>query len=195
MATETYELRAEGLLQTEYNECVMHFTSDNVTADDTEVNATSLLNSWKTSLQTLWLNMFPADYQLTRITTRRAFPKPSFVAHLQYEFNANAGNDIGGSISQNLCPSVFLIPPAGVKSGGKVFLPCIGATRVSSNLYTAAYITIIDAYFNAAIVNFGVSGVHWQMAIFSRKLTQAHNVMAFQLSSRLGFQGKRRKPL
>lgn len=195
MATETYELRVEGMVNTEYNECVLHFQSDNVTANDTEINSESLVQSWITSIKALWLAMMPANYWLDRLAARRVLLAPSYVAHRQFQPFTEIGTRATTAITNNLCPSVFLIPPMGVKSGGKVFLPGIGQADVINNQYVAGYLTAFEACFDAMIANFGVSGVHWQMAIVSRKLVQAHLVKDYQISSRLGFQGKRRSPV
>lgn len=195
MATETYELRVSGTTGLEYNECVMHFQSDNVTANDTFNNGMSLIDSWETNIKAPWLDCLDEEYFLMRLAARRAFPKPSVVCHKQYDPLAETGTFSTGHQSDNLCPSVFLLPPMGVKSGGKVFMPTCPIDAVVDNAFQALYQTRINSLFNTMISNFGTSGVHWQMAIYSRKLAQAHLVQGFQLTPRLGFQGKRRKPL
>lgn len=195
MATETYELIVQGVSVQERNECVLHFTSDNVTANDTLDNGESLIDSFHTNIMPLWLACMPVSYYVDRLAARRVITKPSAVAHRQYENNEQEGTLDSNAASDQLCPSVLLIPPTGTKSAGRCFMPSVGRNQIVDNLYIAGYQTVIDALFAAMTANFGVSGKHWQLAVYSRKFNSATLAQAWQLSSRLGFQKNRRAPV
>lgn len=195
MATETYELRVQGVVKQERNECVMHFQSDNVTANDTLVNGQSLIDSWTTNVMAAFLACLPSSYYLDRLAARRV-TKPSAVAHLQYELEQNVGTSSSNTASSDqICPSIFLIPPMGTKSGGKIFMPVAGNLDFVDNQVQAGYITAIATFMGLQVVNFGVSGVHWQQVVYSRKLAIASHVLAWNVSPRIGFQNRRRAPI
>lgn len=195
MATETYELIVRGQLAYEPNAVVMHFQSDNVTANETLANGESLLASWANNVESLFLGCLPPDYFMDRITARRVGPGHSAVAHVQSDFDNNSGTLGNPSQSTQMCPSIFLVPPIGTKSGGRVFMPGVGSDQILNNAYTGGYLSAIHAFMNAQIVNFGVSGAHWQQVIFSRKHLTSVHVMAYQLSPVIGFQRRRRSPV
>lgn len=195
MATELYELSVQGNVNGQFNESVMHFIGDNLTANETMANGEDLLNSWQTNIGSLWLPLLPTTYQLDRIAARRVVPIGSNVPHLQYQKGSNPGTATGSCCGYQLCPTVFLIPPMGTKSGGKVFMPAISTARVNSNVYTPLYLTQINTLFNAMATNFGTSAITWVQGIFSRKNLSYSHVMGHTLSARFGFQGRRRKPV
>jgi hypothetical protein len=194
MATETYELRIAGNVQGQYNEVVSHWQGSGLTADDTFGSGVSLTGGWVANLQTLWLALFPGSYFLNFIVSRRVILKPSVRVFGQYQAFAAAGTRGATATSWNLCPSTFLIPPMGVKSGGKCFLPCVAQADIVNNQYIAGYKTAHAAYFNAAITGFTTSGINWKLAILSRRLNVSHLVNNISLSERIGFQSKRRYP-
>ncbi len=195
MATETYQMTISGVAANEYVENVMHFTTTTAVADDTMGNGTNLLASWETNIRTKWLAILPDQYSLQRITARRVITKPSVTTHRQYDLGAffgTLGSDTGGD---QVCPVIFLIPPMGVATGGKIFLPTVGNAQISNNAYVAGYKTAVNTLMAALTANFGTSGFIWKLAIFSRKLQQARDAMAWTLSPAIGFQGRRRLPL
>lgn len=195
MATETYELVVQGVVQQERSEVVMHFESDNVVANETFTNATSLVTSWRTNVIAAFLNCLPNAYILERLAARRAHPKPSAVAHWQYDYGAQQGAIGANVVGDQVCPSIFLVPPMGTKSGGRIFMPCVDITSVFNNQYAAGYVTLINSFMALQTANFGVSGVHWQQVVYSRKLNTSSHVLSWNLSSRIGFQKRRRSPV
>jgi len=94
-----------------------------------------------------------------------------------------------------MCPSIFLVPPLGTKSGGRIFLPAVGGDQILNNAYAGGYVTAIGSFMTAQITNFGVSGVHWQQVVYSRKTHNSAHVLAYQLSPVIGFQRRRRSPI
>lgn len=195
MATETYELRVSGYNNLEWNECVLNFQSTDVVANDTLENAENLCTSWDTAIKGLWLGCLPNTYALNRLAARRVVPKVSAVGHRQYDLGTQTGTLGADASTEQLCPCIFTIPPMGTKSGGKIFMPCVGQGEIQNNQYTAGYVTAINALMAAQITLFGVSGVHWRLVIHSRKVGSVVNVLAWQLSPLIGFQGKRRLPI
>jgi hypothetical protein len=194
MATETYQLSIQGSVNGQYNECVIAFQSTGLSTTDTLAGGADLISAFIAHGQALWLAMFPNSYFLDVLQTRRAFPKPSGMAHTQNQVFSVFGSRGTDATSYNLCPAVFLIPPMGTKTGGRVFLPCVGSGDIVNNSYITSYATAVDNFFAAAITGFAGSGTTWHLAVFSRKNVSASLVAAFSRSTRLGFQGKRRKP-
>lgn len=194
MATENYQLSIQGSVQGQYNECVLCFQSSGLTSNDTLDAGGNLINAFITHGQALWLAMLPTSYSLDVLAARRAFPHPSATAHVQNQAFAVGGTRGSDTTAYNLCPSVFLVPPSGVKSGGRVFLPCVPQGDIVNNSYVTAYANAVTAYFAAAISGFAGSGTNWQLAIYSRKNVSAALVNSFGLSERLGYQSRRRRP-
>lgn len=195
MATEFYLLSIQGSVNGQYNEVVQCMQGTGVATNDTLNAGRDLVQAWNTSAKALWLAMFPASYAVDRLTARRAFPKPSATATFQYQFGAAPGTNGSDGVSFNLCPTVLLIPPIGTKSQGRTFLPIVPSGQITNNAYQSAYITAINNYFNALITGLAGSLATWNLAVYSRKLQSASLVVAISHSLKLGFQGRRRKPV
>jgi hypothetical protein len=195
VATEYYALTIEGVLTTSYRENVLSFQGSGLTADNTAVNGASLISAWQASIQAAWLACVPPDYALTQLTARRISSSPSVVVKSQYQSFAVTGTRGTAAASQNLAPVIFLIPPTGVKSGGKIFMPAVDVADVNNNAYAGGYLTATSALLSAMIAPFSASGINWQLAVWSRRLRVGHLILSFSRSPRFGFQGKRRKPV
>ena len=195
MSSEVYELRINSATTTERQQNVLHFVGGNITGDDTFSNGKFLLDAWTTNIKAKWLACLPDNCWLESLQARRATPKPSVVRHSEFSINTEVGTFGSGMELDQLCPSVFLIPATGTKTGGKIFMPAASNGAILNNQYDAGYITAIDTLFNALLTNFGVSGKTWQLVVFSRKLATFSLVMGFSLSGRFGFQKRRRVPV
>lgn len=195
MATESYFLTVHGTVQGQYNSCVLCFTSAGVNTNDTNATGQNLILAFQAHLETAWLGMLPTSYTLDMYSARRCTPKPSVVSKLQYQLGAKPGLFGTFTPAFNLCPTVFLVPPMGTKSGGRVFLPCAPAGQISNNLFQPGYIAQIDAFFGSAVSGAAGSGTNWQLSVFSRKLTVASLIQSWSISPGLGFQGRRREPV
>lgn len=194
MATQTYLLSVQGAVLGSYNECVLAFQSTGLSATDTLDAAGDLVNAFQAHAQTLWLDCLPASYYLNILSARRATPAPSAEAHIQYQAFSVQGLRGAGATAYNLCPSVFLVPPMGTKSGGRVFMPAIAQGDLTNNSYLGAYVTAIDNLFTALTAGLAGSGTNWQLAIYSRKNLSTSLALSWVLSPRIGFQGRRRNP-
>lgn len=195
MATENYVLSIQGINSQSYNECQLCFQSAGLSSTDTLDAGGDLINAFAAHLSALWLACLPGSYFLSAVTARRAFPKPSAVAVAQQQAFALSGTRAGSSTAYNLCPSVFLVPPMGIKSGGRIFMPAVAQADVVDNGYLGSYVTAIDAMMTAATTGLAGSGTNWKLAIFSRKNVSASLVQSWVLSPRIGFQSRRRKPV
>src|SRR6478736_2267922 len=127
MATETYELRIQGTLSASYREVVQHFSGNGVSATDTLAAAESLVAGWIAAAQTAFLLTLPATYSLNRLVARRATPKPSAQGITTYGSFSTVGTRGSNANQQQMCPSIFLVPQMGTKSGGKIFWPAVPA--------------------------------------------------------------------
>ncbi len=194
MATENYLLSVQGVQATSYNECVLCFQSTGLSSTDTLDAAADLCSAFIGHGLAFWLACLPGSYQCLKLAARRAFPKPSATAYRQFQQFAQTGTSGAFATADNLCPSIFLVPPMGTKSGGRVFMPSIAQGDISNNSYTAGYLTALGAFFNAAITGFAGSGTSWKLAIYSRKNASAALALGFTPSARVGFQGRRRSP-
>jgi hypothetical protein len=195
MSQELYELSVQGTHNGEFVETVMHFEGDNLTSVNTLLNGEDLINSWFANVKADFLATLPASYTMERLTARRVVPAQSGGAHLQFTHAAWPGTLGSISASYQLCPTVFLIPTMGTKTGGKIFMPALATTQVGSNVYAPGYITAIDNFIGDMVANFGTGAPTWQLAVYSRKHGTWASVVAWQLSTRFGFQSRRRKPV
>lgn len=196
MATELYQLRIQGLNQQEYNECVVYCQGDNLSAGDVIVNAKSLIDGWETNVKSAWLAMLPATYNLMRLTAKRQDIAAGGVEVVkQYDYGTELGAVAGTSQVQQLCPIVRLIPPMGVKSAGRFFLPCIAESDIGPNTPSAGWVDRNAALADAWVLNnFSNDSIIWQLAIYSRKLNQFHLVQDIDTSPIIGWQMKRKRP-
>lgn len=196
MATELYQLRVAGMHQQEYNECVFYIQGDNLSAGDVIVNAKDLLDSWETNVKGSWLPMLPPTYYLDRVTAKRQDSSAGGVeVVLQYDNNTETGTAGGPAQATQLCPIVRLIPPMGVKSAGRFFLPAIYSGDINNGAPTASWITRLANLMSAWLLNnFGVGSIQWQLAIYSRKLDQFHLAQDFDTSPIVGWQKRRQRP-
>lgn len=193
MAQEFYRLRVQGLHQTEYNECVMYFRGDNLTANDYIVNAADLVSTWISEALPAWLDMFPTSYQVLRVSAARESAAGGGEITTQFAMGAMPGTVSGGAASQQLCPVIRLIPPTGIPSAGKIFLPCIAESGVNGNIPQAAWISQVAAYMGIVLQPFATSAISWQEAIFSRKNQSFSLALTYDTSPIIGFQRRRQR--
>jgi hypothetical protein len=158
MATENYILSINGMTGSSYNQVDLCFQSAGLSSTDTLDGAGDLVNAFIAHAQTLWLAMLPGSYNLNSLSARRAFPKPSASAVSQNQAFANGGALGASSTGLSLCPSIFLVPPMGIKSGGKIFLPAVGQSEIVDNTYSGAFVTAVDAFMTAVTAGLAGSG-------------------------------------
>lgn len=194
MATETYELSIDGLNTSSYRDTVLHFSGVGVASGDTLAAGESLIAGFIANCETLFLLTMPQSYSLIAYRARRATPKPSFVAHNEFGVGAKQGTRGSSTTAQQTCPSVFLVPTMGTKSGGKIFWPCVQAGDINQNQYVAGWQTAVNNVLAAMIAGFTTAGITWTLAIYSRKHGSTSNVAGHNFSPVIGFQGRRRKP-
>lgn len=196
MASDFYQLRVQGLHQTEYNECVMYFRGDNLTAADYITNAGDLASSFETDVKSLWLACLPASYALGRLSAKKASAGGGGTVDRQQTLASSVGTVSGGAASQQLCPVVRLIPPMGVKTAGKIFMPCIAESMIGANVVTAGWLTAIANLMASLMGGFGPGSITWTQQVFSKKNGTFADVLAFDTSPIVGFQRRRqRSPL
>lgn len=193
MATDYYQLRIQGLHETQYNECVLHFRGTNLTAADYMLNAADLCSSFQTEMQTAWLDCLPGTYQLLRLTAKKASAGGGGETSIQYDVGAAPGNVASTAASQQLCPAILLIPGMGVSSAGKVFMPCIAESQIQANVPSGAYLTAIDNLFVTMIGGFTGTSIVWDQVIYSRKNATFNPVVDYSVSPIVGFQRRRQR--
>lgn len=196
MANATYLLSIIGTCGGEFCENVMAFQGDLADGSNTYAESQDLVEAFQNAEEVPWLACLPATYQLRRYEARIAEPAKN---SNRYHRDRTPDNKIGtaGSAAQsdNLCPSISLIPPMGIKSAGRVFMPSIDKTSIANNQYTSGYIADLHNVFDDMIAGFTASTITWKLAIFSRKTGTSSRAQATVISPAIGFQGKRRKPL
>jgi len=193
MATDYYQLRVQGLHQTEYNECVMFFKGVNLTAASYFENAIDLVDSWNAGCSGFWLDLLPASYQLLRVSAKKASAGGGGEYTVQTQIGDAPGNVAGGSASQQLCPVIRLIPPMGIKTAGKIFLPCIAESQVAGNVPAAAWITNVNDLMTSQVGPFAISTIQWNQVIYSRKNNVFSDVVSWDTSPIIGFQRRRQR--
>lgn len=196
MSNATYALTVTGTHYNQFLENVFHFQGDLATGTDSFSEGQDLVNSFIGGAQNELAACLPPTWQLDRYTTRCVLPAgPSNGYHQQVINDAIVGTFGTGAVSENLCPVMNLIPPMGVKSQGRIYMPCIAKTAIDNNQFTAGYVTAINAYFDALIAGISASATTWKLAIYSKTLGTSSLALAHSLSAAIGFQGRRRKPL
>jgi len=194
MATELYVLEIHGTHTSEYWQNNLYFEGDNLSAGDVIVNARDLISNWLNNAETPWLDMLPESVAMERLVARRVDVAGGISIVHQYIYNNTVGNEGGTASAQQLCPVVRLIPPLGVKSAGRFFLPAIAETHIANNTPTAPWVGNLAILMNIMIGGMSDGAITWTQAIYSRKLNQYHKAMDFDTSPIIGWQSRRRKP-
>lgn len=194
MANRCFQLSVEGVLTASYRANILHFQSAGTVDTDTLAAGESLCAAFNTSLKALWLATVPSSYSLVTLQARRVDLKPSATAYL----TAGVGTDVGtrgsNACGQQTCPSIFLIPTMGVKSGGRIFWPTIPDGDLVTSSYSAGWMTAVNAFLTAALAGITSGGITWTLCVYSRKLNLISNIASHTFSPVVGFQGRRRKP-
>lgn len=193
MATDYYRLRIQGLNQTEYVECVTHWEGTNLTAADYIPNAQDLIASWVDALAAAWLTLLPQSYQLLRLSAMKASPGGGAEVVANYQFNSNQGVVGSNSPANQLCPMIMLIPPMGIKTAGRMYMPAIAESQIAANVVNSTWLTNVDAMMSSAIAGFSFSTITWKQAVYSRKNSSFALVQDYSVSPVVGWQRKRQR--
>lgn len=196
MATDFYRLRVQGLHQTEYNECVMHFKGVNLDAAEYLVNARDLVLAWLSDITGVWAAMFPVSHQTLRVSASKASAGGGAEVSQQYALGGQPGTQSGGAAAQQLCPVVRLIPGMGVKTAGKIFLPCIAEGDINANVVTGGWTDRLSDLMAPLIDGFSTTSITWSIVVYSRKNSTFSDALTYDTSPIIGFQRRRqRSPL
>ncbi len=196
MSNATYQLTITGIHYNQFVENVLVFRAATADGVQTLTEGADLIQAWLDNISNAWLSVLPPTYQIDRLSARCLLPVgPNNEAHQQVINDALIGLSGTGAVAENLCPVVNLIPPMGVKSQGRVYMPCIAKTDLDSNQYAAGYISAIGTLFTNMQAGFSNSSLEWFQAIYSKKNFTSSLALSFSLSAAIGFQGRRRKPI
>lgn len=195
MPDELHRVEWHGNLNGQYRNNVMHWRITGATDDTPFANSNALVAWIHTNIKPLFLATLPPDYFLDAVVARRLGPTGGPYAMNDYEPFLSPGTRGTAAVSEQLCPCMTLIPPMGVKSAGRVFLPAVDKADVNLNVYAAGYITATNTLFNAMVAGGTVAGGLATLCIFSRKLNTSSVVAGFHLSPALGYQRKRSHPV
>jgi hypothetical protein len=194
MATELYQLRVQGRHQQEYNECVLFFVGENLAAGDVFVNANSLLAGFGITILPDWLALFPATYQVERLSAKRQSAAGGVELTTQYQIGTQPGTVSGAASAQQLCPIVRWIPPMGTKTAGRTFLPCIAESDIDANAPIAGWFTRLATVANAMLSTFSAGGIDWTIGVYSRKHDSFVKALTYDTSPIIGWQRRRQRP-
>jgi len=194
MATELYQLALSGIHLSSYWQNILHFEGGNLSAGDVIVNAQDLLDSWATNIEAAFMAMLPSTVYLNRLEARRIAAGGGIGIVTQYDPFTVPGGVSGAASSQQLCPIVRLIPPMGVKSAGKFFLPAIAESDINGNTPIAGWLTRLNTLMAAMLTDFGTGSITWQIAVYSRKLDSHSLALSYDTSEIVGFQRRRQRP-
>lgn len=195
MAEELYRLTISGHHTSEYFENDLYFLGENLTGGDVIANAKDLLAAWIGSPHASFMDLLPETVYVDRLTAIRHVPANGIAIVEQRQFGGDNGTQSGGSSSWQLCPIIRLIPPLGVKSAGRFFLPAVAEGDISNNVLGAGWVTRANALMNTLVGGFdNGTGITWTIAIFSRKLQQYHKAVSFDSSPVIGWQKRRMRP-
>lgn len=195
MAIGLYRTDWRGNLAGQFRENIIYWRLNPDPGTNGYDTAQQLIIALNATFKPLWLAMLPPDYALDAILARQVGPVGGNYASVDYQSGIFVGTRGTEAASQQLCPCVTLIPPMGVKSAGRVFLPAVDKADFVMNAPTAGYLTAIGNFFNAAIGGVSVAGGTASIAIFSRKLNTSSETSTFNLSPAIGYQRKRARPI
>jgi len=173
----------------------MYWRITGATNDTPYDNSNALIAFFNTNITPLFLATLPQDYYIDSLIVRRLGPTSGNYAALDYEPLMNPGTRGANAVSEQLCPCVTLIPPMGVKSAGRVFLPAVAKADYNLNIASPTYITAVNTLFNAMIAGGSVAGGTATLVIFSRKHNTSSVVAAYHLSPFIGYQRRRARPV
>lgn len=195
MANRCYQLSIEGTLNASYRQTVLHFQSAGTNDNDTVAGCKSLVAAWDASVKTQFLATVPSAYSITRIVARRVDLTPSASTCKYYGVGSQIGTRGTDGTGQQTCPSIFLVPTMGTKSGGKIFWPTIPQGDIVQSAIASAWQTVVNTCIATMVGGITNAGITWTLAVYSRKLNSIANVASHNFSSVIGFIGKRRKPV
>jgi len=195
MPDELHRVEWRGNLSGQFRENVMHFKITAPAADLAFDNANALAAFMQTNIKPLFLACLPPDYWLDAIFVRRIGPTGGAYANIDYAAFSQPGTRGVEAVSEQLCPCVTLIPPMGVKSAGRIFLPAVDKGDINLNVYLAGYVSVVATLLNACIAGGSVAGGLATLVIYSRKLNTNNVVADYHLSPVLGYQRKRARPV
>jgi hypothetical protein len=159
-------------------------------------NAADLIASFEGACVGPWLDLLPASYSLLRYSASKASVGGGGEVNSIYQVGEAPGTVSGGAASQQLCPVVLLIPPMGVKTAGKFFLPCIAESQISGNAVNSTWLTNLGLLMTQMLTGFSNSSILWDQVVYSRKNNIFSEVIDYSVSPIVGFQRRRqRSPL
>jgi hypothetical protein len=195
MATRTYQLEIQGTLFASYRETVLHFSSPDTNDNDTLAAGESLCSAFNTSALAQFLATLPGNYSVTRLAARRVQLKPSATACRYYGIGTQPGTRGTDGTGQQTCPSIFLVPTMGTKSGGRIFWPTIPQADLVQGAPATAWQTAVNTCLATLIAGITAASMTWTLVVYSRKLGISSNITSHSFSPVVGFIGKRRKPV
>lgn len=195
MPDELHRVEMKGNLKGQYRENVFHMKITGATNDTPFFNSNDLVNFLHTNIEPLWLDCLPPDYFLDSILVRRLAPTSGQYALSDNQPQTAAGTRGSGAVSEQLCPCITLIPPMDVKSAGRIFMPAVDKEDIDLNVFSTGYQTAIAALINALKAGGSVAGGTATLVIYSRKLNISSAVSTFHLSTVLGYQRRRARPV
>jgi len=194
MAKELYRLSVSGNHVNEYWENVLFFEGDNLSAGDVIVNARDLISSWQSVAHGEFLAMLPGTVFINRLTACRQDLAGGIQIVHQYAPYTEGGTAGAAASSQQLCPIVRLIPPMGVKSAGRFFLPGVDEADIENNQPVAGWFTKLATLMGTLLGGFGSGSINWTQAIYSRKNESYALALSYDTSPIIGWQRKRQRP-
>lgn len=196
MAIETYQLMIQGLHANEYVETVLHFQGTGTDPTNTLGAGNSLIAGWRANVEAAWLACFPPTYEIRQYQARRAIGGNSNTTYESFAPGVLVGTHATSvGCAEQLCPCISWVPPLGVKSGGRTFLPTVPQGTIAANRVVTGYQTILTTLITAILTAFSNAGISWVKVILSRKLGTSSVTQSGNISLRLGYQKGRRSPI
>jgi hypothetical protein len=195
MAIALYRVEWRGTLAGQFRENVMHFEGVGVTPNTPYLDARDALLAIDGTFRDLFLGVLPPDYQLDALFGRQLGPVTGPYATIDYEDGSQVGGRGSGATSMQLCPCITLIPPTGVKSAGRIFLPAVDKADIQLNVPVGGYKTAVANLINPMITGLSFLGGTLRLCIYSRKLNSQSAVSSFNISPAIGYQRRRATPM
>lgn len=197
MANDVFQVNVIGSVAGEYVENVWHFVSTAINSATPGADAEAMLNALQGSVQTLYLDCLPTDFELGGYKAKRVNNTGGPTAVLLAAGAPGTGgapsvvSGEGGLITFGYFSS--LSAKARWRTT-RIFTPGVYLGAIVGNVLSGPYLTALQSFGDALFSSFAGGGATYQYCAYQRTTGHAYAVNSPQVSSLIGTQRRRYKP-
>lgn len=193
MANDVYQLIVLGQSAGQFFENVLHFKNAATSDPDPVTAATNLIAAFKASAQAELADCMSTDSSLTGHKCRRINNGGS--PTIAVPQTAVPGT-VTGTSATSATASLLLVPfqRTGKFYTGKVFIPGLSEAELAGNVISGGQRSAVET-FAGAMETFTSSPYTWDFVIWSRTVSLPFLPFDFSVSTKVGIQRRRLKPV